>query len=80
MRNMTHRPLTPSSTAAWNLRRGSPLRLGLSEGGDEGATAMAGPGASPSLIPQHMGRRFGGISVTLDYYGKGCVLPAPTTG
>lgn len=79
MRNMTHRPLTPSSMAAWNLRRGSPLRLGRSDGGDGGATATAGPGASPSLIPQPMGRRFGGISVTLDYHGKGCVLPAPTT-
>lgn len=41
---------------------------------------MAGLGASPSLIPQLMGRRFGGISVNLDYHRKGCVLPAATTG
>lgn len=40
---------------------------------------MAGLGASPSLIPQPVGRRFGGISVNLDYHGNSCVLPAAAT-
>uniref|UniRef100_A0A674GLV8 Phosphodiesterase n=1 Tax=Taeniopygia guttata TaxID=59729 RepID=A0A674GLV8_TAEGU len=53
MRNMTHRSLTPSSMAAWNLRWGSPPRLGPSEEGDGGPQPWLGwehpQASSPSL-------------------------------